>query len=106
MTTDLERKTYSEKVLTVNVMNYLRSRGRQLEEYFLTGVHVTFNEDSMKESPIDSFIDGMPLNAEAVVDYTMLKYFKVVNGKRKEFFILHGTALIPKNSGHSSRDKI
>ncbi len=79
-----------EKILNVNIRDYVESKGRTLEQYDLQGVHTS-------KARIKKFAELVPKDAEVVVNYQH-QFFGAGSGSYTVYFQHYqsGIALIPK----------
>ena len=98
-----------EKILSVDIKDYVQSQGKGLQNYEMRGVHLihyTDDNDLEKDNsdPIELFAKSIPIESEVVVNY-QIQFNGAGSGAAGEqcmtgdvYFIFNqtGVALIPK----------
>ena len=86
-----------EKILAINVRDYVVSAGESLQDFQMVGVHddhVYYNP-SGKVGAIETFSEKVPDTAEVVVGYK-IRVESTGRIDRGYFVTQEGTALVPK----------
>lgn len=81
----------TSKILTVSARDYVKSRGKILNNYDMHGIQI-----SRQSGNIENFLEKVPDNSEVVVDYTFRMQNISDNTIPKFLYTASGTALIPK----------
>ncbi len=96
-----------EKILTTSAGDYCKSKGKDLSDYEMVGVHGSYSDDNpflgpdkLGEKVLYEFLEKIPYGTEVVVDYktssSQSKTFSLFLPDEHYSRVDSGTALIPK----------
>ncbi|MBW3003375.1 hypothetical protein KY337_02340 [Candidatus Woesearchaeota archaeon] len=79
-----------EKIMSCSAGDYVRSKGKELSDYIVSGIHLRLSEDISTDQLCSAINTILPAKTEAVTDYRCSRVAEYG-------CMVHGTALVPKD---------